>query len=184
MRIVFLSNLKSITLLMYPECHDDDPVTTPFVPSYTNQHNEHFQNTNTDSSSGETTIDSSSTDHNSIPLVHVPFPESPESVMSGNQAPRQSTRQKAKPIWMEHYITNVTENSNVSTADHQPSCSQMKLTSQFTPPTYPYTTSPNLHQTYVAYLANVSKVQVPNFYHQACKDKGWIHAMNEELAAL
>ncbi|KAL2507321.1 Uncharacterized protein Fot_30968 [Forsythia ovata] len=95
-------------------------IVTPFVPPYTNQHNEHLQNDNIDTSPGEATADSSSTDHNSIPLVHVPFPNSPENVSSNNLAPRHSTRQKTKPAWMEDYITSVTESSIDSAADHLP----------------------------------------------------------------
>ncbi|KAL2532955.1 Uncharacterized protein Adt_06306 [Abeliophyllum distichum] len=80
---------KSSPVIPYPECYDDDPITIPSVSPCDDQHNEPFQNITTDSSSGETTADSSSTYHNSIPLVHVPFPESPENIMSETQALRQ-----------------------------------------------------------------------------------------------
>ncbi|KAL2530795.1 Fe2OG dioxygenase domain-containing protein [Forsythia ovata] len=73
----------------------------------------------TDSSSGETTADSSSTDHYSIPLVHVPFPESPENIISETRALRQSTRQRAKPVWMEDYVTNIISNDEFKSAEHR-----------------------------------------------------------------
>ncbi|KAL2481318.1 Uncharacterized protein Adt_34284 [Abeliophyllum distichum] len=99
----FKSEINPITdkpspVIPYPECHDDDSITIPFVSSCNDKHIEPFQNINIDSSSGETTADSSSTDHNSIPLVHVPFLESPENMMSETQALRQSNRQRAKPV--------------------------------------------------------------------------------------
>ncbi|KAL2496020.1 hypothetical protein Fot_39777 [Forsythia ovata] len=115
----------SVTLLMSPllSFHILNTVmmlqfSHPLYHLTPNQHNEHFQNDNIDTSPGEATADSSSTDHNSIPLVHVPFPNSPENVSSNNLAPRHSTRQKTKPAWMEDYITSVTESSSDSAADH------------------------------------------------------------------
>ncbi|KAL2466570.1 S1 motif domain-containing protein [Abeliophyllum distichum] len=116
---------------------EDEPVVTPFVPHNTNQHNEHFQNNHMDPSPGETTADSSSTDHNSIPLIHVPFPDSPENVSSDNLVPRHSTRHKSKPVWMEDYITNVTKSSNNSTTDQHPPHNQMKLSYEPEPTVWP-----------------------------------------------
>lgn len=94
---------------------------------------------------------------------------------------RRSTRVRSQPHWIQDYVVGIVSNAGLQTASV---ISDTRKSPQYTPNTFPFKSSPNLEKAHMSFLANISNMQEPLSYNQACRDKGWINAMHKELKAL
>lgn len=70
--------------------------------------------------------------------------------------PLRSHRQHNPPAWMKDYVGTITTGTFFPTSRST------------TPPTFPYSISPNFSPSYVSYLFNVSTLYEPTTYKEAC----------------
>ena len=82
---------------------------------------------------------------------------------------------------MQDYMMNITSNASLLITGVN---SNFIKPSKHTPKTFPFQKSSNLDSAHMAFFSNLSNLQEPISYDQACKDKGWIDAMQSELSTL
>nr|GEV60494.1 hypothetical protein [Tanacetum cinerariifolium] len=109
-------------------------------------------------------------DNNESTMEHVEEPITRALIPSQTSVPvKKSTRSSTRPAWLQDFVTPA------------------KVNSVITMPTYPLFSSfdfQNISFSHVAFLANVFAVPQPTSYKQAIQHKGWVKAMEAELAAL
>ncbi|GKB26563.1 retrovirus-related pol polyprotein from transposon TNT 1-94 [Tanacetum coccineum] len=114
---------------------------------------------------------SPATSNISIPTSTIPPVINIVDPISNDPLPplRKSARKSTRPAWLKDFVTPIVPNSS-NALTHYPLFASCNFK--------------GIPQTHIAFLENVFATFDPTSFTQACKDEGWIQAMNAELTTL